>query len=485
VVGEGGNLGLTQRARIEYASGGGRVSTDAIDNSAGVDCSDHEVNIKILLDAVVAAGDLTEKQRNDLLVEMTDRVADQVLKDNYEQTETLSLAEAHATSMLDVHTRLIRRLEEIQGLARELEALPSEEDLAERRRSHRGLTRPEIAVLLAYSKIYLFAELLDSGVPEDSYLSAELEAYFPAPLPERYAEQMRGHRLRREITATRVVNNLLHGGGTTFAFRLHEETGAAVSDIARAYTVAREVFRMRPLWAEIEGLDGLIDAATQTAMLLDGRTLIERGTRWLLRNLRRPLAIADAVANYGPGAAVLHDSIPKLLGDAESEPLARRAAALCEASVPAQLAMRVTSLGWMFATFDIVDVSHQTGHDVESVGAVYFRLGSQLELHWLRDQILALPRDDRWSALARAALRDDLNGLHRVLTTEVLQGAGTDGSVDARVEAWIAANAGAERYRATLADVRVGRVYDLTTLPVAVREVRNLIQAAAARADTP
>ncbi|MEA2412948.1 MAG: glutamate dehydrogenase, partial [Thermoleophilaceae bacterium] len=469
VIGEGGNLGLTQRARIEYALAGGRVNTDAIDNSGGVDCSDHEVNIKVLLDGIVAEDDLTPKQRNELLLEMTDTVAERVLKDNYEQSETLSLSEANAASMLDVHARFIAGLERARGLDRQLEALPSDEEMADRAGESRGLTRPELATLIAYSKLDLYRELLDSDVPEDHYLSAEFEAYFPSPLPERFAGRMRDHRLRREITATRVVNNMLHGGGTTFAFRLHEETGARASDIARAYTVAREVFGMRPLWAEIEALDNKVAAATQLDMLLEGRRLVERGSRWFLRNRRRPLAIAEAVSQFVSGAMVLYEALPKLLDPLDAEPLARFAEELRQAGVAEPLAVRVSSLSTMFAALDIVEVARETGLDVETVAAVHFRLGSELELHWLRDRIVALPRNDRWSARARAALRDDLYGLHRTLTAVVLRSGGD-------VDAWIADNSGSERYLATLADVRVGRTFDLTTLPVVVREVRHLIE---------
>src|SRR4051794_5912725 len=479
VIGEGGNLGMTQRARIEYAGAGGKLNNDAIDNSAGVDCSDHEVNIKVLLDAICRQGDLTLKQRDELLVEMTEDVADLVLKDNYEQTETLSMSEAQAAGMLDVHGRIIRRLEQSGKLDRALEFLPSDDAIAERKREHRGLTRPELATLLAYTKIDLFSELLDSDVPEDPYLSAELEAYFPAPLPERYSEQMRSHRLRREITATQVVNNTLHGAGITFVFRLHEETGAPASDIARAYTVAREVFGMRAQWADIEGLDNTLPAETQVVMLLEGRRLVERGARWLLRNRRRPLDIAATVEYFAPGAAILYDDIVELLAPSDVEPLARRAHELNEAGAPLELVMRVAGLSTMFSTFDIVDVAADTGLDIRTVARTHFLLGSRLELHWLRDQIVALPRDDRWKALARAALRDDLYGLHRQLTTEVLRDTSAGGDVDARVDRWIAANPAAERCLQTLADIRVGRVFDLTTLPVAVREVRNLLQAPA------
>ena len=477
VIGEGGNLGLTQRARIEYAAGGGKINTDAIDNSAGVDCSDHEVNIKILLDAAVSDGDLTPKQRNELLAGMTPAVAELVLKNNYEQSETLSLAEAQASAMLDVHARFLDRLDSSRRLNRELEALPGAEELAERKRAHQGLTRPELAVALAYSKIDLYAELLDSDVPEDPHLSGELDRYFPDPLPERFGELMRAHRLRREIIATQVVNNVLHGGGTTFTFRLHEESGAPASEIARAYAAARDIFEMRPQWGEIEMLDNEVEAGVQIEMLLAGRRLIERGSRWLLRNRRRPLDIGATVHFFAPGASVLYEAVARLLGPSDLEPLAVRAEELEQAGVPSALALRVATLGTMFATFDIVEVAEEAGLDVEQVAAVHFQLGERLELHWLRDRIVALPRDDRWRALARAALRDDVYGLHRALTAAVLREAPPAGSASERVEAWVEANPASERCLQTLAEIRVGRVFDTTTLPVAVREVRNLLGA--------
>lgn len=475
VIGEGGNLGLTQAARIEFALGGGRVNTDAIDNSGGVDCSDREVNIKVLLGAIKAEGDMTEKQRVALLAEMTDEVAALVLKDNYEQSETLTMSETYASSMIDVHARLIRKLESTRKLDRELESLPNEEEIAERKREHRGLTRPELATLLAYSKIDLYGELLDSSVPEDPYLSAELEAYFPEPLRERFGERMAEHRLRREIIATQVANNILHGGGTTFVFRLAEETDTPPSDIARAYTVAREVFQMRQLWGQIEGLDNRVDAEVQTLMLLEGRRLIERSTRWLLRNRRRPLDIASTVQFYGPGAEVMYETTARLLVSPDVEPLLKRVDELESAGVPPELAQQVSSLGNMFSTLDIVDIATESGMDLGTVAAVHFRLGSKLELHWLRDRIIDLPREDRWGALARAALRDDLYGLHRALTAEVLKGAAAEPDPDALVRGWVAAQPAAERALETLADIRVGHNYDLTTLPVAVREVRNLL----------
>jgi glutamate dehydrogenase len=473
VVVEGGNLGLTQRGRIEYARAGGRVNTDAIDNSGGVDCSDREVNIKVLLGQAVAGGDLTNEQRDELLAEMTQAVAELVLRDNYEQTATLSLSEAQAADMIDVHTRFLEFLEGSRKLDRELEALPSSEEMAERTREGRGLTRPELAVQLAYSKVELYAQLLDSDVPEDPHLSTELDHYFPAPLPQRFADQMRGHRLRREIIATQVINNMLHGGGTTFVFRLHEESGAPASEIARAYAAARDIFGMRPQWAEIEALDGEVETDVQNHMLLQGRRLVERGSRWLLAHRTRPLDIGATVHFFSPGANALARALPRLLGPSDIEPLMVQAEELEQAGVPPSLAQRVAGLSTMFATFDIVEVAEQSGLDVEQVAVVHFRLGERLDLHWLRDRIVALPRDDRWRALARAALRDDLYSLHRSLTAEVLR------QPDRDADAWVDSNPAAERCMQTLAEIRVGHVFDTTTLPVAVREVRNLLQAGA------
>ena len=251
VVGEGGNLGLTQRGRIEFALNGGHINTDAIDNAAGVNCSDHEVNIKILLDRVVRDGDLTGKQRDALLTAMTDEVATQVLGDNDGQTRALYISVAQAGAMRDVHVRHLDVLEHSAGLDRSLERLPTGDELRDRAHTGGGLTMPEFAIVLAYSKIALFGELLASDVPEDPFLGRELEQYFPEMLRSRYADQIREHPLRREIIATRVTNSVVDRAGTTFIFRLTEETGMAAPDVARAHTAAREIFGLRTLWAQI------------------------------------------------------------------------------------------------------------------------------------------------------------------------------------------------------------------------------------------
>jgi glutamate dehydrogenase len=476
VVGEGGNLGFTQRARIAYALSGGGIFMDAIDNSAGVDCSDHEVNIKILVDVIVAGGDLTEKQRNALLAEMDDEVAALVLRDNYEQAQAIATSAAQAASMAEVHERYLPYLEQAGVLSRELEFLPSDEVLAERRAAGGGLTTPEFAILLSYTKIALSAELLASDLPEDPYFELELEQYFPTRLREQFADDLKRHPLRREIIVSRVVNDLVNRTGTTFAFRLHDETGADAADIARAYTAAREVFGFRALWAEIEALDGKVSAETQVRMFLRARILLERTTRWLLRNRRRPLDVAGAVSYFEPGAAALAETLPTMLGASELESARLKAAELSAAGVGESLAGRVSQLEELVPALDIVEIAASTGLDIASVAEVYCALGTRLDLHWLRGRIVALPRETRWEAMARAALRDDVYAEQAALTAEVVRAGPNGMGVTECVETWCLHNAGSvERCVQMLEDIRSGESPDLARLSVAVREIRNLI----------
>jgi glutamate dehydrogenase len=480
VVGEGGNLGFTQKGRIEYALAGGRIYTDAIDNSGGVDCSDHEVNIKILLGAVVAAGDMTEKQRNELLAQMTDDVARLVLRNNYRQTQALSLAIRQAPSMLGVHTRLIQHLEQSGRISRELESLPSEEVLAERGAAGGGLVAPELAILLAYAKIELSDALVASNLPDDEFTGEELVRYFPRVLAERFRDEMEGHRLRRELIATYVTNSLVNRAGITFTFRLAEETGAAAADIAGAYLVAREVFDLRSLWTAIEALDSSIAADVQLDMLLECRKLVERATRWLVRSRPRPLPIRAEIERFAPGAAHLAETLQGVLHGADRAAFEQATARYVRAEVPDELAARVAGLGALFSTLDIVEVAGATGAPLEEVAAVYHAIGARLQLQWLRDEITALPRDNRWQTLARAALRDELYALHSALAREALETGPLELDPDARAEAWHAQNrAAVDRALQVLSDIRMGGLSSLETLSVALREVRNLIQSSA------
>jgi glutamate dehydrogenase len=476
VVGEGGNLGFTQRGRIEYALKGGRIYMDAIDNSAGVDCSDHEVNIKILLDAIVEDGDMTEKQRNELLASMTDEVGDLVLRDNYQQTQAISQALALAHPMVDVHARYIHALEHAGRLDRTLEFLPDDEELGERRADNKGLTGPELAILLSYSKITTYEDLLSSDAPEDPYLSRELERYFPKPLRERFREEIHEHRLHRQITATHATNSLVNRCGPSFVFRIGEETGAAAPDIVRAYTAAREIFSMRIVWDGIEALDNEVEARIQTRIMLDGRKLVERATRWLLRNRRAPLDIQATISHFSEGADELSELIPEILLDGDREAVENAAQRLIEANVPPDLAERAASLGPMFPALDITDVANSTGEPLDTTAAVYFTLGDRLKLHWLRRHIEALPRDNRWRTLARSALRDDIFNQQAALAEEVLRNTPEEKDAHERIEIWAEANEGSvKRAMQVLADINASGTFDLSTLSVALREIRNLI----------
>jgi glutamate dehydrogenase len=483
VVGEGGNLGFTQKARIEYAliggpeHKGGRVNTDAIDNAAGVNCSDHEVNIKILLDGLVADGDMTSKQRNELLAEMTDAVGEQVLYGSYTQTQAISLAMAQAAPMVDVHARLIRYLEQNAGLNRKLEFLPIDDVIDERKAAHQGLVAPELGVIMAYQKIHLYRQLLESDLPEDAFLAHDLERYFPPPLPERFSEQMKKHRLKREIIATVVANQLVDRAGTTFAFRLLEETGALPAVLARAYAAAREVLDMRSYWDSIESLDNQVSAGTQLEMLIEARRLVERSTRWLIRANPYQVSIAQTIRRFKPGAELLAAALPEALEGEDREAFDGRAAELEHAGVPAELARRAAGMQSMLALFDIVEVAAASERDPEDVLKVYFRLGSRLELNWLRERIIELPRANRWQALARAALRDDLFNLYRELTRKVLETGGADADPQAAIQAWSERNGEVlDRALGMVADIRASRIYDNTTLPVALREIRALLR---------
>ena len=376
VVGEGGNLGFTQLGRVEYALAGGRINTDALDNVAGVNTSDHEVNIKILLDALVTDGELSSEQRNSLLVEMTDSVAASVIGASYAQTEALSLTRVQADQSGAVHARLIRELEQSAALNPEVEFLPDEEQIEQRAARGRGLTAPELAVLMAYCKISLHFELLESDLPEDPYLAHDLERYFPAPLAERFRAQMRGHRLRREIIATAVANQLVNRAGITFISRLREETGADAAQLTRAYACARSVYAIPAFWEAVEGLDSQVDSGVQLSMLIDARRLVEAGARWLVRaHVEDPaFDIAALVKRYAPGAQLLSQGLPDLLNGQDATALQERVDALTEAGVPVELAMKAASMPFMLPVFDIVEVALATGQDLAVVMAASFRI---------------------------------------------------------------------------------------------------------------
>ncbi len=484
VVGEGGNLGFTQLARVEYTRHSGLINTDAIDNSGGVDCSDHEVNIKILLDQVVANSDLTLKQRNRLLADMTEEVAGLVLSDNYLQSEALSIAAQHAPLLLGDHVRLIRLLEKEGRLKRKLEFLPSDEQLAERENAQEGLTRPELATLLAYSKIRLSEMLLTANIAQDPFLSHELASYFPAPLRTYYAAQMEYHPLKREIIATQITNGIINRMGSTFWLRMQDASGHHPADIARAYTAAREIFSIRDLWQATESLDNQVDAATQIELLSESRRLLDRATLWLLRYRRTPLDIAATIERYAAQVAALATRLTRLAKEEERHALQKQVRQWQALGVPKELALRVAGLDALYAALDLSEVALETGTEITRAAELYFTLNSALELHWLKESIHALPRRDLWQRRVRIGLMDELHNALRALTKNALATTRTFKGSEQRVAAWMERNkVGIEHCRTLFADIRAGGTSDLAMLSVAVRELRAFAQSEAEQAN--
>jgi glutamate dehydrogenase len=474
-IGEGGNLGLTQLGRIEYARAGGRVNTDFIDNSAGVDCSDHEVNIKILLDRVVADGDLTGKQRNKLLTTMTDEVGALVLDDNYQQNVALANGEDQAPALMHVHADWIKRLVKLGKLDRELEFLPSPKEFAQRLSDGEGLTAPELSVLLAYTKIVLTEELLGSDLADDPLLRDHLYSYFPSLMRQDYRDQIDAHPLRRQIVVTQIVNGLVNGAGITFYHRLSGETGAQADELARAHAIAQEIFGTRALVTEINALDNQIDALVQTHMRLAVRTLAERVTRWLVNN-RRHTDATEAVDYFKPMSQQVVSDLPELLVGRERAALEKRAADLEADGASAALAVQAASMPPAYMALNIVDIAQTESLDPLEVARIHFTLGDRLGLDLLTRRILALPRDDRWRTMARATLRDDLHAVHAQLTSRVLASTATDSTPADRIDEWSAAEGVVlQRAMTTLEEIWSEDTPDLARLSVGLRVVRSLL----------
>jgi len=481
VVAEGGNLGFTQLGRVEAALNGVHINTDAIDNSAGVDTSDHEVNIKILLTAMTREGDMTLKQRNALLVSMTDDIARQVLRDNYEQNALLGNARAQEHSMLAVHERFMHRLEEHGDLDRALEFLPSDVELDQRHAAGQGLKSPEFSVLVAYAKLALKKDLLSSTLPDEPWFQATLTKYFPNPIREKYQDKLASHPLRREIITNAVVNSMVNRGGITFAFRASEETGATPEQVTRAFVVCREVFNLVGYVASIEELDNVVSTETQTALYLEFRRLLDRSVRWFLQNRPPTLDVAAEVERFSSVVAELSPQMPTLLLGDERKRLERRAKELEKLGAPAQMALRAASLLDQFSLLDVAEISVDTGRDSSEVAPVYFAASEQFGIDAMLSRVTRLPRDDRWDALARGALRDDLYAVLESLTKSVLDSSSAGSTPRERIAAWSEANAESLlRTRAALSGMERLENPGIAALSVALRTLRGVIRSGAA-----
>lgn len=475
VVGEGGNLGMTQRGRIEAAFNGVLLNTDFIDNSAGVDTSDHEVNIKILLNDVMKAGELDIQARNTLLASMTDEVGDLVLVDNYRQNQALSVMESMSVERLGSFTHFIRTLEQQGLLDRAIEFLPTDAELSDRFAKGLGLTRPELSVLLSYDKIVIFNQLLDSDVPEDAFLSNELLRYFPQALQDRYASYMQNHRLRREIIATSVTNSLVNRMGSTFLMRMQEDTGEPPAQVAKAYTIVREVMRARNYWSEIDALDHQVSEQIQLQALIGIWNLQRNWTRWLLTRPGQRLDIAKLVERYQGPFAELLAAVPSVLTDNDKQKFKLEYQRLQTLGLSASLAHFIASLPFINSALDIVELNGNEQKSIVLVAQTHFALSEALHINWLLTNVEALPVTGRWQAQARGVLRDELQVQQRQLVQTVLSSSNASKKPSEWVAEWLGRDDAALKFTLGMfTDMRNLSELDFPTLSVAVRRLAQI-----------
>ena len=473
IVGEGGNLGFTQRGRIEYCRNGGRMNTDAIDNSGGVDCSDHEVNIKIAFGSAMAAKRITLKQRDVILKKMTDEVARLVLVDNRLQTQAISVAELQGPGLLEPASQLMVQLESEGFLNRDVEALPESKTLAELRNAKLGLTRPEIAVLLAYAKMAFFRDVKDSHILDAPYFEADLLRYFPKAMQKDFAEDIKSHRLRREIVATMITNSIVNRTGFSFAHSLMQATGLPAADIAQAYIATRDAFSLRTLWSEIEALDGKAPAVLQSQLFANLNQFIEHHCHWFLAHTPQPMDIAKVVETYGPSIKELESNIEKLMNDAARTAYTAQVDTLVAQGVPAELAARMAKLEIMSAACDVIDIARTTKKTVMEAGHLYFELGDSLKLGWLRHSARGMAAENFWQQLAIKSLVIEFYAAQRRVTLEAIARFGKvkEGSA----KAWEKAAMDAlTRHHRFIDDLRSQPHLDYPMLIVALRQIQAI-----------
>lgn len=477
-VGEGGNLGFTQLGRIEYALQNGLIYTDFIDNSAGVDCSDHEVNCKILLNKVIEEGDLTLKQRNELLVAMTQEIAELVLSDNYGQTRAINVMALQSNVDLDFYQQYINTLEQTGKLNRDLEFLPDDKVLLERKIQAKGLTNPELAILLAYTKIVIKAQLLDSEVLIDPYLSTALETAFPKPLRQKYRNQMESHRLRREIIATQISNTMINDMGVLFVARIQAETGADLASIVRAYTIAGQIFAMHDLMQLAEQLSPQVAVEKRNQVFLHVVRLIRRAARWFLRDRKDHLTnIAATITLFRQGIIELNSYLPEVLVGSEREEWEENITELKSVAISTEKAHNLVALRYQYPMLDIIAAATENDLPLNNVAAIHFAVGEYLDFVWLRKQITQQPVEMQWDALARAILRDDLDNQQRNLTIAIMRETADLIDVDAKITTWTNHHQPfIQRWQQLLAELRNTKNPQFIMYSVVIRELVELVR---------
>lgn len=475
VVAEGGNLGFTQRGRVEYALNGGLINTDFIDNSAGVDCSDHEVNLKILLSGEIQKGKLTYKKRNTLLASLTDEVAQLVLKDNYNQALVMSFSAYHAKKNIGLHTSYIKELESLGILKRKVEFLPDDKELLERKAATIGLTRPELAVLLAYTKIHIKQQILKSTITEDPFLDRVLETAFPPAIRKKYQQSMADHRLQKDIIATQLSNGIVNQMGITFVYRVQMETGASVEEIIRAHAIASHIFGTRELQKTVEQLDFKIAMSDQYEMLYNIRNLINLATRWFLHSTYIKKDLGETIENFSAKIKTLEDITPKLMGGLTRDYFDSLTAQFEQTGLPKATAKRIATYRAIYTSLNIIDVASKNNLDLIKTARVYFSGGEKINLLWFRDQIANDSREGHWNALARLTLRDELDIAQRTLTLAIMK---NDKNTDADklIDQWMKKNKRLlTRWDKLLSMLHASSNIEYTMFFIAVRELMGLI----------
>jgi len=478
VIGEGANLAITQHGRIEYAETGGRSNTDFIDNSGGVDSSDHEVNIKILLSEIMRKkkNNMDTKARNKLLADMTDEIAEHVLRNNYQQAQAVSLAEIQSRDNLQLQEEFIQDLEREKGLSREIEGLPDTENIENRARAGKGLSRPELSILISYAKINFTQDLLACDVPDSKEMQEWLIDYFPEVLQQKYMTDIKNHRLRREIIATMMANSLINRMGPTFLKSRMKKTGASCSDIAKAYILVRDAFELRELWQSIEALDNKVPAEVQLKAMKEVIKLIEHAITWFLTRLGREIDLSKDLQNYSEPIKELRKAADKLVTPQLQENINQRIRAEQQSGLPEDLARQIGIMPVLYSACDIIRTSIEKKTDLLATARTYFEMGEEFHLDWLRSQAQYLPSKNHWQAEANAGLVDQLYSCQAGLTVRVLQDTNGEGSEDkSATKLWLESHETSLRQtRAMLEELRRSGTIDLSMLIIAEQRLRNL-----------
>ncbi len=477
VVGEGGNLGFTQKGRIEAAFNNVRINTDAMDNSAGVDCSDHEVNIKIALIAAMRSEKITLDERNKILEKMTDEVSDLVLSDNRLQTQAISIAQFQGISALGEQAQFINKLEKSGLLNRKIEFLPSKKEIEKRQSDRVGLTRPELCVMLAYSKMDIYNQILASNLVKDKYFESELFAYFPKLLQEKFPDEISNHQLRNEIIATQITNFVVNRIGITFISQICQDSGFSVPEVVKSFIIACDSFRIREVWEEVEKLDGKVATHVQMQMFLSANKLLERSVMWLLRNQAKG-TISTVVTRFRKIADELHSVLSQVLAQASRESFERKIERYCLNNVDRKLAEKIAAMDPVASAFDIAEISAASNFDLKTIAKIYFAIGTRFSLKWLRSRVSNLALEDHWQKLSSKTILEDLYAYQMRIAKRVV-----DSSCEEKtlcevnsVENWIkTVDFLVERFDNFISDVKAQPNPDLAVFIVALNRLKPLV----------